>query len=138
VARTDTLTRRRPAGRFPPDKGADGYSIVDSASGIDVLFKTPWGLREQVSVVGSGDSQQEWLARHPVGWQHLVPNSGAAGKRAARSSIGMHADLLQRSGSVATASRHCQRRLFIQRLAPICCRDPIGAGVVARPIAKVS
>ena len=29
-----------------PDKGADIYSITDLATGIDVLFKTPWGWRE--------------------------------------------------------------------------------------------
>ena len=28
-----------------PDKGADIYELVDLASGVDLLFKTPWGLR---------------------------------------------------------------------------------------------
>ena len=28
-----------------PDKGADIYTITDLASGIDPLFKAPWGLQ---------------------------------------------------------------------------------------------
>jgi hypothetical protein len=28
-----------------PGKGADIYSMIDLETGIDVLFKTPWGLQ---------------------------------------------------------------------------------------------
>ena len=28
-----------------PDKGADIYSVVHRATGVDVLFKSPWGAR---------------------------------------------------------------------------------------------
>ncbi len=28
-----------------PDKGADIYSLVHRGRGVDVLFKTPWGVR---------------------------------------------------------------------------------------------
>lgn len=61
-----------------PTKGADLYSITDRPSGIDVLFKTPWGWRDQRLYASSGDSQQDWLACYPGGWQQLVPNAGAA------------------------------------------------------------
>lgn len=60
-----------------PDKGCDVYSWVDRESGVDVLFKTPWGLPPAApSVVG--DSETAWLERYPGGWQVLCPNGGAA------------------------------------------------------------
>lgn len=59
-----------------PDKGADIYSIVDRATGIDVLFKTPWGRKD--SGPPGADSQTSWLARYPGGWQQLLPNAGPA------------------------------------------------------------
>lgn len=59
-----------------PDKGADIYSWVDLRSGVDVLFKTPWGLPPAVPN-WAPDSQSAWLARYPGGWQVLCPNGGA-------------------------------------------------------------
>jgi hypothetical protein len=61
-----------------PGKGADIYAVVDRASGVDVLFKTPWGWRDPRAVPPLGDSQRDWLARYPGGWQVLVPNAGPA------------------------------------------------------------
>lgn len=61
-----------------PGKGADIYSIIDRASGIDVLFKTPWGWRDPRLLPSATDSQLDWLARYPGGWQQLMPNAGAA------------------------------------------------------------
>ncbi len=59
-----------------PRKGADIYSIIDRISGIDVLFKSPWGWRDPDALPRTGDSQRDWLARYPGGWQQLVPNAG--------------------------------------------------------------
>lgn len=59
-----------------PDKGADIYSWTDRASGVDVLFKTPWGL-PPAEPGATGDSQTAWLERYPGGWQVLCPNGGA-------------------------------------------------------------
>jgi Domain of unknown function (DUF4432) len=59
-----------------PGKGADVYSVVDRATGIDVLFKSPWGWRDPATVPPMGNSQADWLARYPGGWQLLVPNAG--------------------------------------------------------------
>ncbi|MEV4263984.1 DUF4432 family protein [Kribbella sp. NPDC049584] len=59
-----------------PGKGADVYSVIDRASGIDVLFRSPWGWRDPATVPPMGDSQADWLARYPGGWQLLVPNAG--------------------------------------------------------------
>jgi hypothetical protein len=61
-----------------PRKGADIYSIVDRLSGIDVLFKSPWGWRDPTSLPSGTDSKVDWLARYPGGWQQLVPNAGEA------------------------------------------------------------
>lgn len=62
--------------RVLPGKGADIYAVIDLATGIDVLFKTPWGWRDPRLLPSGGDSRQEWLARYPGGWNLLVPNAG--------------------------------------------------------------
>jgi hypothetical protein len=59
-----------------PGKGADVYSVIDRATGTDVLFKSPWGWRDPGTVPPMGNSQADWLARYPGGWQLLVPNAG--------------------------------------------------------------
>ncbi len=59
-----------------PAKGADIYSFTDRASGIDVLFKTPWGWRDPRSLPAAADSQADWPARYAGGWQILFPNAG--------------------------------------------------------------
>lgn len=56
-------------------KGADIYSLVDSRTGVDVLWKSPWGLRP-CSWQGSATSQGRWLEAYPGGWQLLLPNGG--------------------------------------------------------------
>ena len=59
------------------DKGADIYELVYKPRGIDVLWKTPWGLREQGRGVAMGfDSATLWLESYPGGWQLLFPNGG--------------------------------------------------------------
>jgi hypothetical protein len=60
-----------------PDKGCDIVSLVDLASGVDVLFKTPWRPSPQPAAA-SGDSLSHWMASYPGGWQVLLPNGGAA------------------------------------------------------------
>jgi hypothetical protein len=59
-----------------PGKGADIYSVIDRQTGVDVLFRSPWGWRDPATVPSTGDSQVDWLARYPGGWQLLVPNAG--------------------------------------------------------------
>ena len=62
-----------------PAKGADIYSIIDRSSGIDVLFKSPWGWQDPATLAPTGDTQRDWLALYPGGWQQLIPNAGEAG-----------------------------------------------------------
>lgn len=60
-----------------PGKGADITSVTERTSGIDVLWRTPWGRRDLAGAPVTGDSQTDWLARYGGGWQQLVPNAGA-------------------------------------------------------------
>lgn len=61
-----------------PDKGGDITSIIDRASGIDVLFRAPWKRPSLATTPLIGDSQVDWLARYGGGWQQLIPNAGRA------------------------------------------------------------
>lgn len=56
-----------------PAHGADVHAIVDVASGIDVLLKTPW---EPSGVPALGGRRAEWQADYRGGWQVLLPNGG--------------------------------------------------------------
>ncbi|MGC8880532.1 MAG: aldose 1-epimerase [Anaerolineae bacterium] len=59
------------------DKGADIYELVYKPRGVDVLWKTPWGLREPARGAAlSLDSETTWLEYYPGGWQVLFPNGG--------------------------------------------------------------
>ena len=52
-----------------PEKGADIYELVDLASGVDVLMKTPWGLRPP------GDRRPtDFLENYEGCWQELFPS----------------------------------------------------------------
>ena len=57
-------------------KGADIYSLVDARTGVDVLWKTPWGMRSPHTWQLGGTSQERWLEAYPGGWQLLLPNGG--------------------------------------------------------------
>lgn len=60
-----------------PEKGCDIYSLTDRESGVDVLFKTPWGLPPRGPAALPPGSESAWLERYPGGWQVLCPNGGA-------------------------------------------------------------
>jgi len=57
-------------------KGADIYSLVDRRTGVDVLFKAPWGVRTPSNVTALSTSAERWLDAYPGGWQVLLPNGG--------------------------------------------------------------
>lgn len=60
-----------------PDKGADIYALVDRASGIDLLWKSPSGLRPPNTGWLSADSAVAWLEQYEGGWQEIFPNGGS-------------------------------------------------------------
>lgn len=59
------------------DKGADIYELIYKPRHVDVLWKTPWGLREPARGAAlSLNSEITWLEYYPGGWQLLFPNAG--------------------------------------------------------------
>ena len=62
-----------------PGKGADIYSLVYEPQGVDVLWKSPWGLRRPPGAIASGAaSEAAWLDCYEGGWQEIFPNGGDA------------------------------------------------------------
>jgi Domain of unknown function (DUF4432) len=57
-------------------KGADIYSIVDLRTGVDVMFKSPWGARVPGAWPRHSSSMETWLEAYVGGWQLLLPNGG--------------------------------------------------------------
>ena len=47
-----------------PAKGADIYALVDLATGIDPLFKTPWGLQPPGSPPRPGSAGAPFLENY--------------------------------------------------------------------------
>ena len=61
------------------DKGADIYRLIYKPRDIDVLWKSPWGMKESARGFDSAvDSQTAWLEAYAGGWQVLFPNGGFA------------------------------------------------------------
>ncbi len=60
-----------------PDKGADIYSIVHRATGVDVMWKSPTGLRRLDAGWSSPQSDVAWLEHYEGGWQEILPHTGA-------------------------------------------------------------
>ena len=61
-----------------PDKGADIYELVDLPSGIDPLFKAPWGLLPPGSPPRQGSGELAFLWNYEGAWQELFPNVNEA------------------------------------------------------------
>jgi hypothetical protein len=61
-----------------PTKGADIYELISKPDDVDVLWKSPWGLRPPESVHSAVDSGAAWLEAYEGGWQEIFPNGGTA------------------------------------------------------------
>ena len=61
-----------------PDKGADIYTMADRVSGIDPLFKAPWGLQPPGSPPREGSAGEAFLENYEGAWQELFPNTNDA------------------------------------------------------------
>lgn len=57
-----------------PDKGADIYELKHVDTGIDVLFKGPWGLRAPGAQPLEGSGDDEFMWNYEGGWQELFPS----------------------------------------------------------------
>jgi hypothetical protein len=60
------------------NKGADIYELIHVPSGVDVMWKSPLGLRAPTHGWFASDSQTAWLEMYEGGWQELFPNGGDA------------------------------------------------------------
>ncbi len=58
------------------NKGADIYELIHVPSGVDVLWKSPLGLRAPTHGWFTSDSQAAWLEMYEGGWQEIFPNGG--------------------------------------------------------------
>lgn len=61
-----------------PELGSDIVSFVDVRTGVDVLFRVPWGVPPRSTGPFSAATETEWGERFPGGWNVLCPNAGAA------------------------------------------------------------
>lgn len=57
-----------------PEKGADIYELIHVDTGIDVLFKGPWGLRAPGAPPLEGSGDDEFMWNYEGGWQELFPS----------------------------------------------------------------
>lgn len=57
-----------------PANGADVYSVIDRRTGVDLLWKAPWGT--DLDPDRAPTSRDRWLTRTWGGWQVLLPNTG--------------------------------------------------------------
>ena len=61
------------------DKGADIYELIYKPKGMDVLWKSPAGLRPTGRGVPTAfASEAAWLEYYAGGWQEIFPNGGPA------------------------------------------------------------
>ena len=60
-----------------PGQGGDIITVAPP-SGDNVLWTSPWGLRQRGAVTGAGDSHATAIDLYPGGWQTLFPNGGDA------------------------------------------------------------
>jgi galactose mutarotase-like enzyme len=60
-----------------PDKGADIYQLVDKSRELDVLWKSPSGLRRTGGGFSTAsNSWVAWTENYEGGWQEIFPNGG--------------------------------------------------------------
>jgi Domain of unknown function (DUF4432) len=74
-----------------PDEGCDIHSILDRASGVDVLWKAPWGRRRAGVQPYAPDSRSHWLHCLSGGWQLLLPHAGTPRDHAG-AQLGFHGE----------------------------------------------
>jgi hypothetical protein len=57
-----------------PQRGCEIYELRDRSTGVDVLFKSPWGLQPPGAPPREGSDGMEFLHNYGGGWQELLPN----------------------------------------------------------------
>jgi hypothetical protein len=102
------------------DKGTDIYELTYKDTAVDVLWKSPWGMKTPGrGFQHSFDSASAWLEAYAGGWQLLFPNGGS-GCTYKGASLGFHGEasmtsweceIVQAGGSAAEA--YLSTRLFL-------------------------
>jgi hypothetical protein len=76
-----------------PDKGADVYEFVYKPKDVDVLIKSPWGIKDPGrGIATANDSQVAWMEHWEGGWQEIFP-SGGGPSRYKGVEIGFHGEV---------------------------------------------
>lgn len=96
-----------------PEKGCDIYGIVEPESGVDVLYKAPWGLKQPALAPWTRDSAAYWIQRYSGGWQILLPNAGDE-RELAGATLGFHGEAAVTAWDVEFAEK--DRAAFSTRL----------------------
>jgi galactose mutarotase-like enzyme len=59
------------------DKGADIYEFIYKPKNIDVLWKSPWGLKNSNKGINTAsNSHVSWMENYGGGWQEIFPSGG--------------------------------------------------------------
>ena len=88
-----------------PYKGADIYEIIDLATGIDPLFKAPWGLQPPGAAPREGSDGAAFLENYEGTWQELFPSTNdACSYRGAP--VPFHGEVATRPWSVSVEASH--------------------------------
>ena len=61
-----------------PARGCEIYEFRDRSTGVDVLFKAPWGLQPPGSPPREGSDGMDFLHNYGGGWQELLPSCNDA------------------------------------------------------------
>jgi hypothetical protein len=61
-----------------PERGCEIYEFRDRSTGVDVLFKSPWGLQPPGTPPRAGSDGMAFLHNYGGGWQELLPNCNDA------------------------------------------------------------
>ena len=61
-----------------PERGCEIYEFRDRSTGVDVLFKSPWGLQPPGAPPREGSDGMEFLHNYGGGWQELLPSCNDA------------------------------------------------------------
>jgi hypothetical protein len=85
-----------------PANGADVYSILDRRTGVDLLWKAPWGTSLQPH--DAMTSRDRWLTQAWGGWQLLLPNTGDEATEGGNT-WGFHGEAGVRAWTVTSAGR---------------------------------
>jgi hypothetical protein len=57
-----------------PERGCEIYEFRDRSTGVDVLFKSPWGLQPPGAPPRAGSDGMAFLHNYGGGWQELFPS----------------------------------------------------------------